>query len=113
MIPDLDPGLLWVENRIRELSRELDRPEDCMEWPRPGDPTIARSFKTNTIPLRIWRGEEFRIIEFRQTELRDVEGDPEVQRRLGERIKTILLSSSAFVTGAEEEDRGNVEQKPE
>lgn len=34
MTPDLDAGLLWVENRIRELSRELDRPVYCMEWLR-------------------------------------------------------------------------------
>jgi len=34
MIPNLDPGLLWVEKRIRQLSAELGQPVDCMEWPR-------------------------------------------------------------------------------
>lgn len=35
MTPDLLPGLLWVETRIRQLSAELGRPVDCLEWPRP------------------------------------------------------------------------------
>jgi hypothetical protein len=57
-IPKLDPGLLLVENRIRQLSAELGRPVDCLQWPRP-------------------------------KELLEVEGDPEIQRQLGERIKEV------------------------
>jgi hypothetical protein len=90
-IPNPASGLLWVENRIRELSGELGRPVDYMEWPRPGDPTIARSFKANTIPLRTWRGGELRILEFRQKELMELFGDPELQRWLGERMRPVLL----------------------
>ena len=64
MTINLDPGLLWVKNRIRELSQELGRPIDCLEWPLPGDPTIAGAFIAGTIPLRIWRDGEFQIIDF-------------------------------------------------
>jgi hypothetical protein len=39
------------------------------------------------------RGGEFRILELQQTEVVDVEGDPEVQRRLGERIQKIVDST--------------------
>lgn len=49
MTPTLLHGLLWVENRIRQLSRELGRLVDCLEWPRPkelleveGDPDVQR-----------------------------------------------------------------------
>jgi hypothetical protein len=84
--PEIEPGKIWVEHRIRELAQELGQVVDCLEWPRPGDPTIARSFKAGTIPLRIWRGEEFQIVEFLETELADAEATPEVQRRLEERI---------------------------
>jgi hypothetical protein len=83
----VESGKIWVEHRIRELAQELFRPVDCLEWPRAGDPTIARSFKAGTIPLRIWRGGEFQIVEFLITELEDVEATPEIQRRLGDRIR--------------------------
>jgi hypothetical protein len=43
----MTPGLLWVETRIRQLSAELGRPVDCLEWPRSID---ARAKK---IPLKI------------------------------------------------------------
>jgi hypothetical protein len=49
MSPSLDPGLQWVETRIRQLSAKLGRPVDCLEWPRPkelleveGDPEVQR-----------------------------------------------------------------------
>lgn len=91
MTTGLDAGLLWIERRIRELSKELNRPVDCMELARPGDPTIARSFVAHTIPLKIWRGGEIRIIEFRRSELRDVEKEPTIQHRLEEQITVALL----------------------
>jgi len=91
---NLEPGLLWVEKRIRELVAELGRPVNCLEWPRPGDPTIPRSFKANTIPLRIWRGGEFQIIEFKRGEFRDVGVSKEIQRRLGERIREDLMRTT-------------------
>jgi hypothetical protein len=53
MTPDLLPGLLSVETRIRQLSRKLGRPLDCLEWPWPkelleveGDPKVQRRLVT-------------------------------------------------------------------
>jgi hypothetical protein len=81
MTADFLPGLLWVENRIHQLSAELSRPVDCLEWPRPIDANAKK------IPLKIWRCGDFRTVEFRRKEMGDVEGDPLIQRWLGERIK--------------------------
>lgn len=83
MIPitlDLDAGLLWIETRIRELAKEPGWTVYCMEWSRQIDA------QTKRISLKLWCGEEFRTIEFRREEMLGVEGDPEVQQRLGERI---------------------------
>jgi len=82
----VDAGLLWVEARIRALAAELGRPVDAFEWPR------ARP-AAGPFALRIWRGGQFRIIEFAREELLEVEGDPEVQRRPGERMGEVLLGS--------------------
>jgi hypothetical protein len=43
MTADFLPGLLWVENRIHQLSAELSRPVDCLEWPRPTGKACSRS----------------------------------------------------------------------
>jgi hypothetical protein len=87
MLSDLDSGLLWVENRIRELAKELGRPVDCVEWPKPNDAQYGQIMLSGIIPLKIWRGGEFRIIEFLKTELRDVEETLEIQRWLEVRIR--------------------------
>lgn len=87
---DLLDGLRWVENRIRQLSQELGRPVDCLQWPRPTDAQFGQMMMAGVVPLKICRGGEFQIIEFRRGELRDVEGDPEIQRRLGERIREAM-----------------------
>jgi len=84
MTPSLDAGLLWVEARIRALAQELGRPMDAFEWPRARPPA-------GPIPLKIWRGGAYRLVEFSREELLAVEGDPELQRRLGERIRALLL----------------------
>ena len=81
VISNPDPGLPSAENWIRELSQEFGRRTDCMEWPREID---ARAKK---IPPELWPGGEFGIVELRKKELLEVEGDPAVQRGLGERIK--------------------------
>jgi len=87
MIANLEPGLLWIEKRIRELSLEFGRPVDCMEWIQPTDAQYGQMMMAGIIPLKICRGGEFRIVEFQRKELLEVEGDPEVQRRIGERIQ--------------------------
>ena len=90
MTPNLDPSLLWVERRIRELSAELGQPVDCLEWLRPTDALYGQMMRARVVPLKIWRGGEFRIIEFKRSEFRDVEASKEIQGRLGERIREAL-----------------------
>jgi hypothetical protein len=94
VLPGVEYGNISVEINIREISKELSRAVDCLEWPRPGDPTIARSFKAGTIPLRIWHGGEFQMVEFLETELEDVEATPEMQERLEERIREGLSTGA-------------------
>ncbi len=79
VIPTLDPGLLWVEKRIRDLSQELGQPVDCLEWPQPFDASAKK------IPLKLWRGGEFRR-EVRQTSiLADVLHDSTILRGVRQR----------------------------
>ena len=85
--PNLLPGRLWVENRIRELAQELGRLVDYPEWPRPTDAQYGQMMIAGIVPLKIWRGSEVRIVEFQRTEIVGVEGDPEVQWRASERIR--------------------------
>jgi len=86
MPPNLDAGLLWVQNRIRELSEDPGRPVDCLEWPQPQPPA-------GLIPLKIWRGGAYGLVEFQREELLKVEGDPEVQRRVGERMRETMRTA--------------------
>ena len=79
-----------IENRIRELMQELSQPVDCMEWPRQIDASVRK------IHLKIWRGGEFRIVEFRWKELLKVEGHPAAQKRLYTKIG---IGLSKFQTG--------------
>jgi hypothetical protein len=92
MSPNLASGLLCVEKWIRELTLELGRPADCLEWPRPIDAQYGQMMMAGIVPLKIWRGGEFRIVEFQRGELVDKEGDPEIHRRLGEKIRGGLES---------------------
>jgi hypothetical protein len=48
MHPILDAGILWVQAWIRQLSDELGRLVDRLEWPRPLPPA-------GLIPVKIWR----------------------------------------------------------
>jgi len=86
----LESGLLWFEKRIRDLSVELCRTVDGLEWPRSGHALPADHFFAGIIPLKLWHGEEFRIVEFRDDELKDVEDSPAIQERLSERIREAL-----------------------
>ena len=70
MTRSLEPGLLWVEVRIRTLSVQLGRPVDCVEWPRPLDP-----YGDGPLALEIWRGGRFRVVDFAREELREVKGN--------------------------------------
>ena len=56
MTNNLESGFLWAENRIRELSAELDRPVDCLEWPQPTDARYGQMMMAGVVPLKIWRG---------------------------------------------------------
>ena len=83
MTPDLDSGLLWVENRIRELAQELGRPVDCMEWPQPCQG------KEDTPETLAGRG-----VPDNQVSTEGAAGgggDAEIQRRLVERIRERLI----------------------
>ena len=69
-------SLLWVEQRIRQLSKELGQPVDCLEQVRPIEARAGQ------MPLKIWRGGEFRILEVQREWLFDANGDPEIQAPL-------------------------------
>ena len=47
------------------------------------------------LALKLWRGGEYRTLEFSGEDLLQVEGDPEVQRRLGERMRAVLPGPQA------------------
>lgn len=97
MSHNLDVGLLWVENRVCELSQELEPPVYCMEWIKPTDVQYGQMMIAGIVPLKIWRGEEIRIVEFHRKELLEVEGDPELNRHLGERIgQTLQTAEKTF-----------------
>ncbi len=53
MTPNLEPGILWVETRIRQLSAEVGRPVDCLEWPRPTDAQFGQMMMVGVVPLKI------------------------------------------------------------
>ena len=60
---------------------------DCLEWPRPTDAQYGQMMIAGVVFLKIWRGGEFRTMEFQRDELVHVEGDLEVQRRGEERMR--------------------------
>ena len=77
-----ESGLLWVEPRLRENSRELGQPVDCLEWPRALDP-----YGDGPLTLKVCRGGRFRVVELSREDLRAVDGVPEIRQRLGETLR--------------------------
>lgn len=55
------------------------------EWQCPKQ--TKRQSVTGSIVLKLTRGEDFQIVEFLETELRDVEATPELQARLEGRMR--------------------------
>ncbi len=87
----VEAGKIWVEQKLREISARLRNPFQALEWQRPEQRT-KQQFARDSIGLRIYWGEEFRIIEFLVTDLRDAEATPEIQARLEEMIRERLVT---------------------
>jgi hypothetical protein len=94
MDPEIAAGQLWVNTKICELSEGKEPVAQAFEWEDP-EKRSANDFSEGTIGLAIWMGNERKVIRFLETELADVEGDPELQKSLRRRLEMGMTNPEA------------------
>ena len=87
MDPRLKSGEIWVEAKVRELSRKRRIAAETMKWEIIDAPGIDEGF---ALELTVRSGEDLRAIPFFDVELRAVEHDTVVQELLTERLLQFL-----------------------
>jgi hypothetical protein len=76
-----------------QSSVTVPRPVQALEWQRPEQQETEQRLR-DSIGLKAYRGEDFKVIEFLEREVSNAEATPELQTRPEERIRMVLTEHS-------------------
>ena len=83
MYPRIESGKIWVEARVRELSRRCRIAAQAQTWQIISAPVLEEGI---ALELSVQSGEALRGVPFFDVELQEVEQDANVQALLIERL---------------------------
>ncbi len=89
MDPRIESGKVWVEARVRELSRKRKIAAQALTWETISAPSLEEGI---ALELSVRSGDSLRGIPFFDVELQEVESDANVQALLVERILQFIGS---------------------